>query len=253
MTEAQIIECFHLAFLQVLSSRLNRRHYVLKGGANLRYFFNSHRYSEDIDLDAVDEEPWKLTEKVDETLVAPAVTVLLRSAGITVAKVAKPKQTDTTQRWKVQLATPSRNEPIATKIEFSRRNGDKRWSLEAVPDRVVAPYALRAPTLLHYDAAAATEQKVNALALRHETQARDVFDLELLFRTHPGAVARGTLDSDAIQAAIERTVELPFEAFEAQVVPFLEPDVAEVYAESSAWEQIQAYVIDRLGELDEDH
>lgn len=253
MTDAQTIERFHLAFLQVLSSRLNQRHYVVKGGANLRYFFNSHRYSEDIDFDAVDEEGWKLEEKVDEVLAAPAIAVLLRTAAMTVKQVAKPKQTDTTQRWKVLLTTPSRDEPISTKIEFSRRNGDRRWLLEAVPDRVVAPYALRAPTLLHYMPAPATEQKVKALALRTETQARDVFDLELLFREHRGAVEPGAVESATVKTAMERCRELPFEAFEAQVIPFLEPDVAELYDSTSSWEQMRAFVIDRLAELDEDN
>ena len=49
--DAQVIELFHLAFLQVLQARLDQSRYVLKGGANLRYFFDSVRYSEDIDLD----------------------------------------------------------------------------------------------------------------------------------------------------------------------------------------------------------
>ncbi len=249
LTQAQTIECFHLAFLQVLSSRVNQKHYVIKGGANLRYFFNSHRYSEDIDFDAVTEEVWKLEAKVDEALGSPAVTALLRSAGVTIARVAKPKQTDTTQRWKVLLAVSDREEEISTKIEFSRRNGDRRWLLEAVPDRIVAPYALRAPTLLHYTAAPAIEQKVKALALRMETQARDVFDLELLFREHGNAVEAGALDSETLKAASERCLELPFEAFEAQVIPFVEPDVVDLYDNASSWEQTQSFVIDRLTEL----
>ncbi len=249
LTQAQTIECFHLAFIQALTSRFDQRHYVLKGGANLRYFFNSHRYSEDIDFDAVTEEVWKLEAKVDEALGSPAVTALLRSAGVTIARVAKPKQTDTTQRWKVLLAVSDREEEISTKIEFSRRNGDRRWLLEAVPDRIVAPYALRAPTLLHYTAAPAIEQKVKALALRMETQARDVFDLELLFREHGNAVEAGALDSETLKAASERCLELPFEAFEAQVIPFVEPDVVDLYDNASSWEQTQSFVIDRLTEL----
>jgi predicted nucleotidyltransferase component of viral defense system len=247
--QAQTIEVFHLAFLQVLSSRLNQKNYVIKGGANLRYFFDSHRYSEDIDLDAGSEEAWKLKEKVDEVLASAAVNVLLRRTGVSIAETTKSKQTDTTQRWKVQLAVADREKPIATKIEFSRRNGDRRSLLEAVPDRVVAPYALRPPTLQHYTAAPATEQKVKALALRNETQARDVFDLELLFRGYRDAVERGTLESATLDAAMERTLELPFEAFEAQVIPFLEPDVAGLYVDPAAWEQMQSYVVDRLDEL----
>ena len=252
MTEAQLIEYFHLTFLQVLSSRLNQRHYVVKGGANLRYFFNSHRYSQGIDFDAVDEEPWRLADKVDEVLEGPTITVLLRGADAAVAQISKPKQTETTQRWKVLLAVAGRDEAISTKIEFSRRDGDQRWLLDAVPDRVVAPYALRPPTLVHYTAAPATEQKIEALALRSETQARDVFDLELLFRTHPGVVEPGSLAPHTVRAAMERCLELPFGAFESQVVPFLEPELAELYGERSSWEEMQAFVIDRLAELDED-
>lgn len=249
MTAAQTIESFHLAFLQVLARRLNQRHYVVKGGANLRYFFNSHRYSEDIDFDAIIDEVWRLRDKVDETLASPALDALLRRTGVKIAQITAPKQTDTTQRWKLLLSEAAQ-EPVSTKIEFSRRNGDERWLLEAVPDRVVAPYALRPPTLLHYLAAPATEQKVLALALRNETQARDVFDLELLFREHPGAVAAGALSSSTLKDAMERCLELPYEAFETQVLPFLEPDVSELYEDPAAWEQIQAFVIDRLVELD---
>lgn len=51
LTRAQRIELFHLAFLEMLSKRLDLSRYVLKGGANLRYFFGSVRYSEDIDID----------------------------------------------------------------------------------------------------------------------------------------------------------------------------------------------------------
>lgn len=51
LRDAQVVELFHLAFLQVLQARLDQARYVLKGGTNLRYFFDSVRYSEDIDLD----------------------------------------------------------------------------------------------------------------------------------------------------------------------------------------------------------
>ena len=167
------------------------RHYRL-----LRYFFNSHRYSEDIDFDVVAGEAWKLSDVVDETIEGPALSGILRTIGIRVAHTNKQKQTSTTQRWKLLLATPAIKQPVSTKIEFSRRNGDDRLLLEAVPERVVAPYGLRPPTIQHYTAAPATEQKIRALAGRTETQARDVFDLDLLFRPHPGAVEPGALDRE---------------------------------------------------------
>lgn len=70
LPDAKVIELFHVAFLDVLSKRVDRRRYVLKGGANLRYFFGSLRYSEDLDLDLGGEPPWRLREKVDAILEA---------------------------------------------------------------------------------------------------------------------------------------------------------------------------------------
>ena len=42
---ARLIEFLHLAFLQVLPTRLPVAQYVVKGGANLRLFFDSRRRS----------------------------------------------------------------------------------------------------------------------------------------------------------------------------------------------------------------
>lgn len=249
LTDAQIIEFFHLAFLQVLQARLDQARYVLKGGANLRYFFESLRYSEDIDLDAVAIEPWKLEAKVDEVLASPATGLVLRSCGLAVVEATKPKQTATTQRWKPLIAVSGRRVPVRAKIEFSHRATDPRRILEAVPDRVVAPHALRAPTMLHYTADAAIEQKIRALAQRSETQARDVFDLELLLRRHRDAIGGGEIEPHVLGAAMERASELPFEAFRDQVVHFLDPEVAELYDDQAAWERMQAFVAERLMEL----
>jgi predicted nucleotidyltransferase component of viral defense system len=249
LTNAQIIEFFHLTFLQVLQARLDQSRYVLKGGANLRYFFGSLRYSEDVDLDAVEIEPWKIEAKVDEVLASPAISILLRSAGLALDQVTKPKQTATTQRWKPMVTVAGRALRVRTKIEFSHRSADPRRVLEAIPERVVAPYALRSPTMLHYTADAAIEQKVVALAHRSETQARDLFDLELLLRLHPEAVTSGAIASHTLDLAAERAFELPFQAFQDQVVRFLDAEIAELYDNPAAWERSLAFVAERLMEL----
>lgn len=244
LRDAQVVELFHLAFLQVLQARLDQTRYVLKGGANLRYFFDSVRYSEDIDLDIDGLAPWALTEKVDGILASPTIAAVLRSGGLAVEDFTKPKQTDTTRRWKVAIAVAGRQEPVRTKIELSHRNGEHRHVLEPVPDRIVAPYALRAPTLQHYTADAATEQKIKALAGRSETQARDVFDLDLLLRREP--LADTAIDAQILELAAERGLALPFEAFGDQVLPFLDPEIAELYDTQAAWEQMQLFVADTL-------
>jgi predicted nucleotidyltransferase component of viral defense system len=244
--EAQVIEHFHLAFLQVLQARLSQAHYVVKGGVNLRYFFGSHRYSEDVDLDAVDIDPWVLQERIDGVLASPTTSTLLRAGDLAILATTKPKQTDTTQRWKIQIRVNRRREPVRTKIEFSHRPSDPRRKLEAVPEDVVAPYALRPPTMLHYLADAAIDQKVLALAKRSETQARDVFDLDLLLRADRGDWSGLLVDDATITEAIERASQLPFEAFRNQVLPFLDPDVVELYDTPEYWEQMRTFVVDRL-------
>jgi predicted nucleotidyltransferase component of viral defense system len=244
LLDAPAIELFHLAFLRVLQGRLNQDLYVLNGGANLRYFFESVRYSEDIDLDTHGIEVWKLEETVDGVLEGSALRMLLRGGALAVAEISKPKQTETTQRWKVGLSVRGRDLPLRTKIEFIRRNGDKRHILEAVPNRIVAPYALPSPSLRHYRAEAACEQKVEALEDRNETQARDVFDLSLLLRRDPAlAVA---LNPGLRERAAERALELDYRAFRDQVLSFLDPEIAELYNDPASWEELRGFVVERL-------
>lgn len=242
----QIIEHFHLAFLDVLRTRLDLSRYVLKGGANLRYFFDSVRYSEDIDLDVHGlEADWRFEEQVDKTLQGEALTRLLRSAQITIdpADISKPKQTETTRRWRVLLTATGHGEKIRTKIEFSSLNGETRFTLDPVPGAVVAPYAMRPPSVQHYLLEPATEQKVIALALRPETQARDVFDLDILLRR--GGLTPDAVAEDMRKEAAEAAVALTWEDFGNQVMPFIDSSVVELY-DQTAWNTIQDYVAGEL-------
>ncbi len=244
LSSAQIVEFFHVAFLDALSRRLDPARYVLKGGANLRYFFGSLRYSEDIDLDVNGVPPWRLGEKVDSVLGSGAMSALLRVGGLEVAEFSSPKQTETTLRWKVAIEAPGRSGPVRTKIEFSNRNGERRYLLEPIPSRIVEPYALRPPTVQHYTEEVATTQKVEALAKRSEAQARDVFDLDLLLRRK--SLPAGSVDPRVLTDAADRASQLSFAAFRDQVLPFLEPDAVELYDTESAWEQMQTFVAETL-------
>jgi predicted nucleotidyltransferase component of viral defense system len=243
------VEFFHLSFLEVLQVRVSRNNYVLKGGTNLRYFFKSPRYSEDIDFDTEGVSRWKLESKIDEVLGSRPLATLLRIKGMAIERASKPKQTETTQRWKVILNASNLTEKVPTKIEFSRRGADARNRLDQVPQDIVQPFALRPPTVRRYLAEAMIEQKIAALVDRAETQARDVFDLDLLFRQTPSPLGLGVIPPQRLQTAIDRVLEFTFEAYHSLVVRFLNPDVIELYESPDAWEQIQRAVIDRLRAL----
>jgi hypothetical protein len=98
----------------------------------------------------------------------------------------------------------------------------------------------------HYTAGAAIEQKVAALALRSQTQARDIFDLSLLLDA--AAPARGELGAVAgnLARAIENAMSVSFGDFVGQVVAFLEPEYQEHYGQRAAWDRIQERVVKAL-------
>jgi predicted nucleotidyltransferase component of viral defense system len=244
----QYVECFHLVLLRLLEARVDRSTWVVKGGVNLRAWFGSHRYSEDLDIDVVRGQPHLLRAKVDKLLASSSFANLLATQGLRLERSTKPKQTDTTQRWKFQILGEGVSVPMPTRVEFSRRGtGGEEYVLEAARPEIVRLYGLPAPTVNHYTAQAAVSQKIRALASRAETQARDVWDLDHLLRTTPPA--SGTLTSsvrELIPQAVERALSLPYAMFKSQVVPYLEPEDQEVYGTADAWARMCELVVDRL-------
>lgn len=246
----QAVEVFHLLFLRALEGRLDRKSYVVKGGVNLRAWFGSARYSEDLDLDTVSGESHEIRDKVDRVLSSPAFQALLRSQELRVGRVSKPKQTETTQRWKLEIGSAATRLALHTKIEFSRRGSDEPYVFEPARSEVVRSYGLPAPTANHYTAPAAIRQKIGALAGRREPQARDIWDLDHLFRT-TGVDPSPLPDRlrQRVPQAIVRALGTPFEVFQAQVVPFLTPEHQEIFGTPEAWDRMRELVVDRLTEL----
>src|SRR5438105_4480277 len=113
---------FHLVFLRALTARgEDKALFALKGGCNLRFFFGSVRYSEDIDIDVAVVAKGTLKNKIERLLYAPTVAGPLKTHAIEIVDISAPKQTDTTQRWKVGIRAQGAALPLRTKIEFSRR------------------------------------------------------------------------------------------------------------------------------------
>lgn len=251
LSAVQAVECFHLVFLKLLESRLDRARYIVKGGVNLRAWLGSARYSEDLDLDAIRTQPHFLEEKVDKLLAAKLFHSMLSTQGLVLLRISKPKQTGTTQRWKFQVRAAGKTLALHIRVEFSHRGSRDEFVLEACRSEVVRPYGLLPPTANHYTAAAAIRQKIGALAGRTETQARDIWDLDHLLRTtgaDPRPIPLHLIK--ALPEAIERAANLPFDVFRAQVVPFFDPEHQEVYGTRDTWASITGHVVERLREFE---
>lgn len=246
---AQVIEIFHLLFVQALTVNASNW-FVLKGGANLRYFFQSDRYSNDIDFDFFTKPDWSVGETVDRVLNGGALAALLRHQDLQIAEVTKPKQTATTRKWKVALSRSHGSEDLVrTKIEFSGRSEpDEERNFEVIPEAVLNKYGVSSISLSHYGRTAALEQKIAALALRGETKARDIFDLELLFRLRRVADSPSLDNSHALDAAA-RAQEVTYQSFCSEVLPFLDDDVASLYQNEETWIMMQDSVRSSLIEM----
>lgn len=205
----------------MLPTRLERSRYVLGGGANLRYFFAGRRYSEDIDIDLIEPVPWGFETQVDKVLDSPALRDLLAIGGLVLIEHAGKKQTATTRRWRIAIEAPGARSPVRSKVEFSNRGVGEDFELAFLPDAIVAPYALRPPSVQHYGITEATEQKVAALAGRTQTEVRDVFDLELLLRRKP--LAPDSIDPALLDTAIERIFEQGYDASATRSWPTSSP------------------------------
>ena len=165
-SQLQLREIFHLEFLRWLGRKLRAENYALKGGVNLRFFFNSFRYSEDMDLDASGIKVDTLKKIVKKILEeARSFQESLGPFGIekiTAPDISKAKQTETTQRFKIHLLTAA-GEDLFTKVEFSRRGFKGEMAVQPVSDTVLRSYKLPPLVCPHYSAEAAVLQKAQSL------------------------------------------------------------------------------------------
>ena len=245
-SDRQLVELFHLHFVRLLCSGPQKGSFAIKGGCNLRFFFESVRYSEDIDLDVAGLPVHALKEKVTAILSGPALSMPLRSRRVSITSISAPKQTDTTQRWKVGLAVEGYSTGLHTKIEFSRRATTEEARIESVAATVLAEHQFMPLLAPHYPLAAALRQKVSALVGRTIVQARDVFDLAVLFSRAGGNVEALRPMRSEIPKAVERVMEISYADFKSQVVSYLQPENVATYGSPEAWDALQMQVIEHL-------
>jgi predicted nucleotidyltransferase component of viral defense system len=247
-SDQEAIEIFHLLFLRAFGARVEKNRYVVKGGCNLRFFYRSVRFSEDLDVDVYGIPVATLRKNVDQVLAAQPFRDTVRAQRLEGVRVTAPKQTQTTQRWKVGLSLSPTGTELPTKIEFSQRetDGAARVAHEPVSDVLLRRYRLYPVIVQHYTAEAAIEQKIAALALRSQTQARDVFDLNLLLDAHVAAREELGAVAELLPRALENAMSVGFSDFVGQVVAFLEPEYQQDYGRRASWDRLQARIVEAL-------
>ena len=247
--ERQTIEIFHLLFLRAFGARVDKALFALKGGCNLRFFLKSIRYSEDMDLDIQTMSVGTLRSNVSHVLEAPSFAQVLRTQGIEIARTSQPKQTETTQRWKLTLRLTDSGAEVPTKIEFSRRGLDGERAAESVDAGIIRTYRLYPVIVQHYSAHTAFAQKISALALREQLQSRDVFDLKLLLNTRGAEQPLPAKAAASLDAAIDNALAVDYDAFAGQVLAFLDPDYQEYYGSRKVWAELREQVVGGLEAL----
>jgi len=253
LSDTRIREAFHFCFLERLLRLSDPSLYILKGGVNLRFFFNSPRYSEDMDIDVLAGNVATLKKNGYKILQDAAFKRSLRLFDIEDIELNDPnkaKQTTTTQRFRFALITPAGHR-LPTKVEFSRRTQGKMDGapMELIDTEIARQYRKLSYRCRHYTGEMAVVQKIKALAGRPVTQARDVFDLATLFTggyTLP-ATQTALISRQQLNRAINCLMELTWEDYQGQVVEFLDTESRAEYGSQSAWETLQAQVLDTLG------
>jgi hypothetical protein len=192
-----------------------------------------------MDLDIVSHvRASTLENAVDSVIDGRAMLATLMPVGVTAIKATKPKQTDTTQRWKVMLQM-SGDEQLRAKVEFSRRRDEIQFS-NGVPDANLLKHYKTPPfAAQYYDATYMSTQKIVALAADGRNALRDLFDLHHLFQTigsRPEEVS-ALLDSKIAQAAAEKVSSFTFGAFQEQVVPYLPAELMDLYRDSVVFDK----------------
>ncbi len=243
------VELFHLLFLTQLSRKLDKDLYVLKGGCNMRFYFNSIRYSEDMDIDVQIIARDTLRNKINSIFKSLPFNQILNSRKISIINFSEPKQTETTQRWKVALEIPSSSVAIPTKIEFSRRAVDNNYLYESINPLILREYQLPAVMANHYSMNKMYEQKIKALILRNQTQARDIFDIYHLLGLGVKTHVENNQIKEQKNIAQINAMSISFEDFKGHVLAYLAEEYQQQYSSKEVWEGIVNAVVEALDKL----
>lgn len=242
-------EVVHLLILHQLAALRDGRCATAKGGVNLRFFFGSIRYSEDMDLDGETEASVAIRDTLKGIFEDTGFARRLRRFGIRGLDPGEGpnKDTETTFRYKFGVLVGSGvRYPTKVEVSFRQRHPGDRAVLDSPDASILQAYDLGRMDIFHYVHEAAVRQKIEALAGRKEAQARDVFDLDaLLGRSRDdrlSSLLANTVPPERLRAAYSRALAITYEEYRGQVFEFLAEEARSSYATESAWDGIRLRV-----------
>jgi len=233
-------ELVHLLILQELGAVRGGGGVILKGGVNLRLFFGSPRYSEDMDLDGSTDGSGDIRTRIARRLQAFGIRGLDPGEG-------PNKDTETTFRYKFGvIGAGGVRYPTKVEVSFRAHHASDVVVVESPAKAALESYGLHPFEVRHYALEAAVRQKIQALAGRREAQARDIFDLSVLV---PGAPAVPLLEflahassTDQLEEAHARALTISYDEYRGQVVEFLDEPDRTVQSTGAAWDDMRLRV-----------
>jgi Nucleotidyl transferase AbiEii toxin, Type IV TA system len=258
LSDLAAIEAVHVLILERLIKLRRPPRFAVKGGVNLRLFFGSDRYSQDMDLDGdpdygpiIKEGIAGIFEDVEFLRRLPKLGIGGLDGG-----QGPSKDTETTYRYKFRVVRPGGVE-LPTRVEVSYRDrhardevGEEEPYLGAIEQYIGEGKRIVLP---HYKKPAAVRQKIHALAHRTHAQARDVFDLAVLVAGEPAKeliqFLVETTDAETLDRARERAFEISYGQYQDQVMEYVSDSVRAQYGSERLWDELRlqaAELIERV-------
>lgn len=226
--------------LGAIFSKAVNNEIVLKGGFAMRVLTGSARYTKDIDLAASPSLP----ATVIQGFIRKALADIRNTGLIQNLIVTEPKQTDTTQKWKIGGTVNSQE--IHFTIELSRRNEISSEFLEKVSYRGTASGNATVP-LTCINLTKMCEAKFDCIKNPNREAPRDIYDLFLLISmdVKPTIKAiqsygQGVLD-EMRNYIWDKLDKMDYHLAREKLLTFMPPEVAKKVTEGT-WEDIRLKV-----------
>jgi len=242
-------ELVHLLIMQELGEVRRGGGVILKGGVNLRLFFGSPRYSEDMDLDGSIDGSRDIRSRIARLFDDRDFTRRLQTFGIRGLDPGEGpnKDTETTFRYKFGvIGAGGVRYPTKVEVSFRAHHASDVVVAESPAKTALESYGLHPFEVRHYALESAVRQKIQALAGRREAQARDVFDLSMLVPAAPAAplleFLAQTASTDQLEEAHARALTISYDEYRGQVLEFLDEPHRALQSTEAAWDDMRLRV-----------